>query len=64
MPRKGKTLKEVILEVASSPKTLDELIAEVKRRKPRTRPRVIKALVTKLVKAKELKKSGDKYVKA
>jgi len=61
MPRrKGKTLKQVILEVLEAgPKTLDELVAEVKRKKPRTKPRVIKALITKMKKAGELKETPD-----
>ncbi len=65
MPRRGKTLKEVILECAAEPKTREEIVQCVKRRKPRTKPRVIKALITKMLKKGELKETSDgKIVKA
>ncbi len=64
MARRGKTLKEVILEVLSEPRTLEETIKLVKSKKPRTKPRVIKALITRLKKEGLIKEKGGKLVKA
>ncbi|MEM0379332.1 MAG: hypothetical protein QXR54_00295 [Nanopusillaceae archaeon] len=55
--RRGKTLKETILELLSTPKTLEELIKQIKNKKPRTKIRVIKALVSRL---KKLGKIAEK----
>ncbi|MEM1684261.1 MAG: hypothetical protein QW038_01845 [Nanopusillaceae archaeon] len=46
--KRGKTLKEVILELLSTPRTLEELIKQIKNKKPRTKIRVIKALISRL----------------
>ena len=64
MARKGKTLKEVILEALKEPKTLEELIKYVKTKKPRTKTRVIKALITRLKKEKLISSKGEKLQKA
>lgn len=65
MKGRGKSLKETILEVlASGGKTLDELVKAVKTKKPRTRLRVIKALVTRLKKEGVIKEMGGKLQKA
>jgi len=58
--RQRKTLKELLLELLKSPKTLDEVIKAVKSKRPRTRVRVIKALVSRLLREGSLKKVGDK----
>ncbi|MEM0325340.1 MAG: hypothetical protein QXW35_05540 [Candidatus Aenigmatarchaeota archaeon] len=55
--KRGKTLKETILELLSAPKTLEELIKQIKNKKPRTKIRVIKALVSRL---KKLGKIAEK----
>ena len=62
--RRGKTLKEILLELLKTPMTIDELVKAVKSKRPRTRVRVIKALVSRLVKEGTLKKVGDKIQKA
>ncbi|MGC9133113.1 MAG: hypothetical protein ACP5GJ_01765 [Nanopusillaceae archaeon] len=62
--RRGKTLKEVLLELLSTPMTIDELVKAVKSKRPRTRVRVVKALVSRLVKEGSLKRSGDRIQKA
>jgi len=64
MARKGKSLKDVILEALSTPKSLEELVQFVKSKKPRTRPRVIKALVTRLKKEGVIVEKGEKLAKA
>ena len=64
MVRKGKTLKEVILEVLSQPRTVDEVVKLVKTKKPRTKKRVIKAMVTRLKKEKVILSRGGKLQKA
>jgi len=64
MVRKGKTLKEVILEVLKQPRDMDELIKLVKMKKPRTKNRVIKAMVTRLKKEKLITTRGGKIQKA
>ncbi len=48
--RQRKTLKELLLELLKTPKTIDELIKAVKSKRPRTRVRVIKALVSRFFK--------------
>jgi predicted transcriptional regulator len=58
--RKRKTLKELLLELLKTPKTLDEVIKAVKSKRPRTRVRVIKALVSRLSRKGSIKKVGDK----
>jgi len=58
--RRRKTLKELLLELLKTPKTLDEVIKAVKSKRPRTRVRVIKALVSRLLREGSLKKVGDK----
>jgi len=58
--RKRKTLKELLLELLKTPKTLDEVIKAVKSKRPRTRVRVIKALISRLLKEGSIKKVGDK----
>ena len=60
----GKSLKETILELLSTPKTLDELVKAVKSKKPRTKIRVIKALVSRLKKEGAIKESMGKLQKA
>ncbi len=60
MAKRGKTLKETILELLVNPMTLEDLLAAVKRKKPRTRPRVIKALVTRLKKEGYIEVKGGK----
>ena len=60
MARKGKTLKEVILELLQKPMTLEDLLAAVKKKKPKARPRVVKALVTRLKKEGVIKESAGK----
>lgn len=64
--KRGSTLKETILEITSSPKTVEEIVKMVKNKKPKTRVRVIKAMLTRLVKEGSLKysESDKKYVKA
>ncbi|BFI73198.1 hypothetical protein YN1_1850 [Nanoarchaeota archaeon] len=62
--RRGKTLKEILLELLKNPMTIEELVKAVKSKRPRTRVRVIKALVSRLVKEGSLKKMGDKIQKA
>jgi hypothetical protein len=64
MARKGKTLKEVILEVLSTPRTVDEAVKLVKQKKPRATRRVIKALISRLKTAGLVTEKGDKVVKA
>ncbi|MGC9079664.1 MAG: hypothetical protein ACP5G1_02935 [Nanopusillaceae archaeon] len=59
--RQRKLLKDVILELLKSPKTVDELVKSVKSKRPRTRVRVIKALLTRLVKEGAVRKVGDKF---
>lgn len=61
--KKGKTLKQVVLEVLTSPMSLDELVKKVKSKRPRTRVRVIKALLSRLVKEGSVKFSNGKYSK-
>jgi hypothetical protein len=58
--RRGKTLKETILEVLSTPKTLDEVIKAIKNKKPRTKVRVIKALISRLKKSGEIVEKDGK----
>ncbi len=58
--RRGKTLKETILEILSEPKTLEEVIKAVKNKKPRTKVRVIKALISRLKKSGEIVEQGGK----
>ncbi|EOD42593.1 Uncharacterized protein Nst1_323 [Candidatus Nanobsidianus stetteri] len=58
--RRRKTLKELLLELLKTPKTIDEVIKAVKSKRPRTRVRVIKALVSRLLKEGSIKKVGDK----
>jgi len=58
--RRRKTLKELLLELLKTPKTVDEVIKAVKSKRPRTRVRVIKALVSRLLREGSLKKVGDK----
>ena len=58
--RKRKTLKELLLELLKTPKTVDEVIKAVKSKRPRTRVRVIKALVSRLLREGSIKKVGDK----
>jgi predicted transcriptional regulator len=58
--RQRKTLKELLLELLKTPKTIDELIKAVKSKRPRTRVRVIKALVSRLLREGSIKKVGDK----
>jgi predicted transcriptional regulator len=58
--RRRKTLKELLLELLKTPKTIDEVIKAVKSKRPRTRVRVIKALVSRLLREGSLKKVGDK----
>jgi len=58
--RRRKTLKELLLELLKTPKTVDELIKAVKSKRPRTRVRVIKALVSRLMREGSVKKTGDK----
>jgi len=58
--RQRKTLKELLLELLKTPKTIDELIKAVKSKRPRTRVRVIKALVSRLSREGSIKKAGDK----
>ena len=58
--RRRKTLKELLLELLKTPKTIDELIKAVKSKRPRTRVRVIKALVSRLLREGSIKKVGDK----
>jgi hypothetical protein len=58
--RRRKTLKELLLELLKTPKTVDELIKAVKSKRPRTRVRVIKALVSRLLREGSIKKVGDK----
>jgi len=62
--KRGKTLKETILEVLSTPKALEELVKAVKSKKPKTKVRVIKALVSKLKKEGKIKEVGGKLQKA
>ena len=64
MARRGKSLKEVILEALSTPMSLEDLVQYVKSKKPRTRPRVIKALVTRLKKEGVINEKGGKLAKA
>jgi len=58
--RRRKTLKELLLELLKAPKTIDEIIKAVKSKRPRTRVRVIKALVSRLLREGSIKKVGDK----
>jgi len=58
--RRRKTLKELLLELLKTPKTIDEVIKAVKSKRPRTRVRVIKALVSRLLREGSVKKVGDK----
>jgi hypothetical protein len=58
--RKRRTLKELLLELLKTPKTVDEVIKAVKSKRPRTRVRVIKALVSRLLREGSVKKVGDK----
>jgi len=58
--RRRKTLKELLLELLKAPKTVDEVIKAVKSKRPRTRVRVIKALVSRLLREGSIKKMGDK----
>ncbi|MFP3256362.1 MAG: hypothetical protein RXO36_00925 [Candidatus Nanopusillus acidilobi] len=58
--RRRKTLKELLLELLKTPKTVDEVIKAVKSKRPRTRVRVIKALVSRLLREGSIKKVGDK----
>jgi|BEDMetMinimDraft_1075159.scaffolds.fasta_scaffold46820_1 predicted transcriptional regulator len=58
--RRRKTLKELLLELLKTPKTIDEVIKAVKSKRPRTRVRVIKALVSRLLREGSIKKVGDK----
>jgi len=58
--RKRRTLKELLLELLKTPKTVDEVIKAVKSKRPRTRVRVIKALVSRLLREGSIKKVGDK----
>ncbi|NAZ25973.1 MAG: hypothetical protein GU343_00315 [Nanoarchaeota archaeon] len=58
--RKRRTLKELLLELLKTPKTVDELVKAVKSKRPRTRVRVIKALVSRLLREGSIKKVGDK----
>ncbi|MCG2867893.1 MAG: hypothetical protein RXO65_01065 [Candidatus Nanopusillus acidilobi] len=58
--RKRKTLKELLLELLKTPKTVDEVIKAVKSKRPRTRVRVIKALISRLLREGSVKKVGDK----
>ena len=58
--RRRKTLKELLLELLKTPKTVDELVKAVKSKRPRTRVRVIKALVSRLLREGSVKKVGDK----
>jgi predicted transcriptional regulator len=58
--RRRKTLKELLLELLKTPKTVDELVKAVKSKRPRTRVRVIKALVSRLLREGSIKKVGDK----
>ncbi|RIB35197.1 MAG: hypothetical protein BXU00_02605 [Candidatus Nanoclepta minutus] len=58
--KRGKTLKETILEILSQPRTLEEVIKAVKNKKPRTKVRVIKALLSKLKKAGKIAEEGGK----
>jgi predicted transcriptional regulator len=58
--RRRKTLKELLLELLKTPKTVDEVIKAVKSKRPRTRVRVIKALVSRLMREGSVKKVGDK----
>jgi predicted transcriptional regulator len=58
--RRRKTLKELLLELLKTPKTIDEVIKSVKSKRPRTRVRVIKALVSRLLREGSIKKVGDK----
>jgi|GEM_PF-1487981 len=58
--RRRKTLKELLLELLKAPKTIDEVIKAVKSKRPRTRVRVIKALVSRLLREGSIKKVGDK----
>jgi hypothetical protein len=58
--RRRKTLKELLLELLKTPKTVDELVKAVKSKRPRTRVRVIKALVSRLLREGSVRKVGDK----
>lgn len=58
--RRRRTLKELLLELLKTPKTVDELVKAVKSKRPRTRVRVIKALVSRLLREGSIKKVGDK----
>jgi len=58
--RRGKTLKETILEILAQPKTLEEVIKAVKNKKPRTKVRVIKALISRLKKSGKIAEEGGK----
>jgi len=58
--RRRKTLKELLLELLKTPKTVDEVIKAVKSKRPRTRVRVIKALISRLLREGSVKKVGDK----
>ncbi|BBL45778.1 hypothetical protein MJ1_0631 [Nanobdella aerobiophila] len=58
--RKKKTLKELILELLKSPMSVDDLIKAVKSKRPRTRVRVIKTLVTRLKKDNVVKDMNGK----
>lgn len=64
--RKGMTLKETILEVLSSPKTVEEIVKAVKNKKPKAKMRTIKAMLTRLTKEGVIKYSNSdkKYSKA
>ena len=62
--RRGKTLKEILLELLKNQMTIEELVKAVKSKRPRTKVRVIKALVSRLIKEGSLKKAGDKVQKA
>jgi len=58
--RRGKSLKETLLEILAQPKTLEEVIKAIKNKKPRTKVRVIKALISRLKKSGEIREEGGK----
>lgn len=64
--RKGMTMKEAILQILSSPKTVEEIVKAVKNKKPKSKVRTIKAMLTRMVKEGLIKYSSadKKYSKA
>jgi len=58
--KRGKSLKETLLEILKAPKTLEEVVKAVKNKKPRTKVRVIKALISRLKKSGEIVEEGGK----